>query len=313
MKVHRYPLKQGIKKTPKFAEKKLADFAINIGVKCGHDCAYCSTGCMMRMHPSFKALGLNPLGRGFAVIDPNMPEKVAADAKRIRHRGTVQICTTVDAWAPEAQELRLGRRCLEPVLAYSELIARILTKNAAVKNDFDLIQKYRDRVLVGISLTGPISKEDVISAVEPYASPLSERFAVLREAHRLGLRTYAMLCPLLPGISDQPEQIAELVEFAAEIDAEEIFVEAVNPRGRGLVLTAEALKQAGHLAEAAAVDAIRQQKHWSPYVANLVKNVQAAVRKQGMLNKLRYLLYPDRLTPADRVAIAKDDAGVIWL
>jgi DNA repair photolyase len=89
-------------------------------------------------------------------------------ARKISRRGLIQLCTTVDAWAPEAQELRLGRRCLEAILA------------------------------------------------EPYASPISERLTVLKKAHKLGLRTYGMLCPLLPGIADLPEQIDDLVRFVKD-------------------------------------------------------------------------------------------------
>jgi len=45
-----------------------------------------------------------------------MPEKFSADAKRMRKRGMAQLCTTVDAWVPEAREFALGRRCLEALL-----------------------------------------------------------------------------------------------------------------------------------------------------------------------------------------------------
>ena len=88
---------------------------------------------------------------------------------------------------------------------------RILTKNAAVVEDFDLIKKHRDRVLVGLSLTATPDRESVISVVEPHASPISERMKALKKAAKLGLRTYGMLCPLLPGIADAPDQIDELV------------------------------------------------------------------------------------------------------
>ena len=46
-----------------------------------------------------------------------------------------------------------------------------------------------------------------------------------------------MLCPLLPGIADAPEQIDELVRFVADCGAEEVFSEAVNARGNSLTLT----------------------------------------------------------------------------
>ena len=120
------------------------------------------------------------------------------------------MCTITDAWAPEAQALNLGRRCLEAILAEPGWTVRILTKNAAVANDYDLIEKHRDRVSVGLSITGLPDQEKVLSAIEPYASPIGDRIAALREAHARGLRTYGMLCPILPGIADNPEQIDEL-------------------------------------------------------------------------------------------------------
>jgi hypothetical protein len=45
----------------------------------------------------------------------------------------------------------------------------------------------------------------------------------------------------------------------------------------------------------------------------LVANVQGAVRRQGMSDKLRFLLYSSSLSPEDEAEIRKDDAGVIWL
>lgn len=78
---------------------------MNVGTKCGHDGTYCSTGTMLRMHPSFKVAGEKPFDLGYAIVDPSMPDRVARDAEVIKpaNRGLVQLCTTMDAWAPEAQ------------------------------------------------------------------------------------------------------------------------------------------------------------------------------------------------------------------
>ena len=313
MRIHEYHLKTGITRTPEFEKKKLASFAVNSGTKCGHGCTYCSTGSLLRMHPCFKALGVSPFENGYAIVDPTMPERVARDAQRIEKRGMIQLSTTVDAWAPEAQKHDLGRRCLEAILAEPDWTVRILTKNAAVTRDFDLIEKHRDRVLFGLSITAPPDKEDVISIIEPNASAISERMAVMREAHRRGLRTYAMLCPLLPRIADAPEQIGEMVRFAVQCGCEEIFTEPVNARGNSLRLTQEALAGHGQDREAAAIANIRSQVQWSAYVVRTIQNIQRAVCQYCDISKLRILLYPSRLLPSDVEAIRSNDASVIWL
>jgi DNA repair photolyase len=247
-------MRSGIRRTRKFEEKGLAQFAVNVGIKRGHGCSYCSTGAMLRRHPSFRAAGENPFAHGYAIVDPDIHERDTRDAASLRNRGLV--CTSVDAWSPEAQQLGLGRRCLSAILAEPGWTIRILTKNAAVANDFGLIKKHRDRVLVGLSLTATSAKSQTMAVVEPYASPISEGMSALRDAHRRGLRTYGMLCPLPPGISDSSDQIDELVQFVLGCGVEEVFVEPVNARGLGLSLTEQVLRAAGYRAEADEVGAI---------------------------------------------------------
>ena len=313
MKTYEWELKSGISRTKEFEKKGLAQFAVNCGLKCNHGCTYCSTGAMLRVHPAFKQIGVSPFENGYAIVDPNTPQRVALDAKNKKQRGLVQLSTTVDAWAPEAQEHNLGRKCLDAILSQPDWTVRILTKNAAVINDFDIIEKHRDRVIVGLSITATPAKSDVVKIIEPNASPIEERFKVFRQAHNRGLHTYGMLCPLLPGIADSPEQIDELVRFMADCGVEEIFAEAVNPRGRGLILTQQALEEAGFPSEAAAIKNIRKRDNWSDYVIHLIRNVQQSVRKYYDINKLRFLQYPSGLKATDIAEIKKDDAGVVWL
>lgn len=313
MRIYETRLTGGITRTKEFERKKLAAFAVNVGTKCGHGCHYCSSGALLRMHRSFADVSESPFDGGYAIVDPDTPERLARDAKRIRNRGMVQLCTTVDAWSPEAQQHDLDRRCLEAILAEPGWTVRILTKNAAVAKDFDLVHKHKDRVLVSMSITATADNADVISVVEPHASPIAERMAVMQQAHDLGLRTYAMYCPLMARISNLPPQIDELVRFAQQHDAEEIFVEPVNPRGPGLRLTQEVLVAAGYGAEAKAVEAIRTRKVWSLYVRKLVANVQRSMRLYSHIERLRFLLYPGGLAASDTEQIRHDDAGVVWL
>ena len=53
---------------------------------------------------------------------------------------------------------------------------------------------------------------------------------------------------------------------------------------------------------------IRKRLEWSAYVAELLRNLQSSLKRHGLLEKLRYLLYPSRLLPADERAIRRDDA-----
>ena len=313
MKIYTFKLKSGISKTLEFEKKGLAQYAVNIGTRCGHDCTYCSSPALLRMHPSFKEHGLSPFERGYAIVDPTTPERVKRDAVRIKNRGLIQLCTTVDAWSPEAQEYDLGRKCLEAILSEPGWTVRILTKNAGVLKDFDIIEKYKDRIQLGLSITAIPEKEDVIKSIERNASPITERIAVMKEAANRGIRTYGMFCPLLPGICTKPEEIGQLIQLAESWNAEEIFIEAVNARANGLILTQESLEKAGFQGEAAEVQKIRNRKDWNNYVVELIKKVQNSTRKFSDIAKLRILQYSKSLAQTSISKINTDNAGIIWL
>jgi DNA repair photolyase len=313
MKVHHTTLKTGIARTKEFEKKGLAAFSVNVGTKCGHGCINCSTGSMLRMHPSFRDAGENPFGTGFAILDPSTPERVAADAKKIKVRGVIQLCTTVDAWAPEAQVDAIGRRCLEAILSEPGWTVPIRTKNAAVLRDFDLIERHRDRVLVGISMTATESKANLVSVIEPNASTIPERMHALREAHRRGLRVYGMLCPLIPGVACDRTDLEELIDFSLECGAEEIFAEPINGRGPGLKRTAEQLAAAGFSAAAGEVNRVRSQEEWSRYMVRLLRDIRQVLAARRATDKLRFLLYPARLVLADREWVQNNMLGVKWL
>jgi DNA repair photolyase len=292
-------------------EKLLCQFAGNTGFLCGHFCTYCSTPTILRIQ--IKKLGFDPYEKNLCIVDPTTPERLAHDARHKQKRGLIELCPLVDAWAPEALKYDLGRRSMEAILCQPGWTVRILTKNAAIRKDFDFIEKHKDRVLFGLSITGTPDKSDIMSVIEPHASSNSERIAVMQEAHTRGLRTYGMLCPLLPGIANSPEQIEQLIKLAVEYGAEEIFVEPVNARGRGLKLTQKTLESNGYTYEAACIQSIRHKENWSWYVSQLVKNTQKSVRHLYDLRKLRFLLYPSKLEAQDLDRIKQDGAGVIWL
>ena len=85
LRVHQYPLRDGIRPTSEFAKKKLAQFSVNIEVKCGHGWTYCSSDCSMwgarRAHYASMASGgvLRHCGIGYDFLyfestDPSYKE-----------------------------------------------------------------------------------------------------------------------------------------------------------------------------------------------------------------------------------------------
>ena len=70
--------------------------------------------------------------------------------------------------------------------------------------------------------------------IEPNASLMSERIDTMKKAHSLGIKTFGMICPVLPGIGNDPESYEQMLSSVLECDPEAIWTEPLNPRGPGI-------------------------------------------------------------------------------
>lgn len=148
MKIEEFKRKISITRSKLFEKRRLATHALNVGLLCGHGCLYCSTPAMMRTQQFFKQINVTSFQAfqaGIAVVDRDTPVRTAESARRLGPDNTVLFCTCTDGWSPEAQKFQLGRRCLEALLENSRCKVRILTKNAAVREDFDLLKRQQSR------------------------------------------------------------------------------------------------------------------------------------------------------------------------
>jgi len=313
LNVYEQSKKGGISKTTEFEKKKLCNYAVNVGLICGHQCTYCSSGVTLRTQPVFTDIQQTSFRKGFAIVDPHTLARISLNPPALTKEDIVQLCTLDDAWSPEAQKHGLGRKCLQFLLEETPAQVRILTKNAAVTEDFDILKKHRKRVIVGLSTEIPASREDAAEVVEPNASPIRDRLAALEKANKMGLRTYGMLCPCLPSIADGREAVEEMFNAVLECNVEDIWLEPVNPRGSGLKLTGAALRDAGLEADAEAIDTIRKKVNWSVYTTTLLKTAIGVAKRRGVLDKLHILLYPDDLSAEDRAELKRYKHGIVWL
>ena len=305
-------LKTGVARSPEFEKKQLATHGVNVGLLCGHQCTYCSTPSLHRTHRSFGEHDTTAFEDGLVVVDPNSVERIKKDLHKLQVMDVVQLCTTTDAWSPECQELDLGRQCLEALLEGSRCQVRILTKNVAVANEFDLIVRHRDRVQLGLSITAAPAKSEIMQLVEPHASSNTERFECLLEADRRGIRTFGMVCPCLPGVLVDRSSLKEVAGFMRRCRAEEVFLEPVNARGSALPKTVETFAEAGLADHADAVNRIRNRVEWSRYTRKLIETAESVFSTWRRYNRLHVLLYPSGLQEEDQTAL-KSRKSVIWL
>jgi DNA repair photolyase len=119
----------------------------------------------------------------------------------------VLLGTTTDAYQPAEASYGLTRRLLEE-LAAADIAVSVLTKSDLVCRDLDVLQRSQ-RAEMGISLA--TLDDNVRRWLEPHASSVADRVAALKMAHDRGVRTFAFIGPIVPGIT----RIGETLEAVA--------------------------------------------------------------------------------------------------
>jgi DNA repair photolyase len=300
-------------RSPEFERKKLGTHTVEVGFKCDHACDYCSSNALYRTHQVFKRIGRTAFTPGFAVIDPRAADTLRKQVHMLKPGDEVILCSKTDGWSPLAQELKLGRQCLRILLENSPARVRIITKGAAVREDFDRIEQHRDRVTLGISITGLPGHDAMVHCFERNASPPSARIAAMQQAARRGLRTFAMLCPMLPGLFSTEQDVRRLLELGRDWNVEGIWTEILNPRGPGIKRCVANLQKAGFDRQALAIHALRNQEHRSQYGWWLTRTMQRLCREMGLIDRLHVLSYQSSFSQQVRGFMRHDPEGVVWL
>lgn len=164
------------------------DYSLNPYTGCEHACAYCYA-------PSTLRYAGNELWGSFVTAKTNIPVILEKEARKSKP-GIVGISTVTDPYQPLENRLKLTRSCLE-VLRAKNFSVCVQTKSALVRRDIDILTEFRDSE-VGFTITG--YDDSISSILEPGASPISERLRAMKELSDAGIRTWAFIGPVLPGL-----------------------------------------------------------------------------------------------------------------
>jgi DNA repair photolyase len=121
-----------------------------------------------------------------------------------------------DCYQPVERKLKLTRSCLEVFAEFRNPVG-IVTKNALVTRDLDLLTELarHNAVVVFISVT--TLDPDLRKIMEPRTSPPAARLATIRKLSEAGVPVGVMVAPVVPGLTDH--EIPNIVAAAAEAGA----------------------------------------------------------------------------------------------
>ena len=131
---------------------------------------------------------------------------------------SVAIGAATDPYQPAEGRYRLTRGCLE-ALAEARNPFGLITRGPLIVRDLDVLTEAARRAEVSVTFSVPTLDEEVWRRTEPGTAPPRQRLRALKRLVDAGVKVGVGMAPILPGISDRPEQLAEVVRAAREAGA----------------------------------------------------------------------------------------------
>ena len=194
-------------------------WSLNPYMGCAHRCTFCYVR-------AFELRADRPsddrYGRSIRV-KVNVAELLRKELGRPSWAGeVVAIGAATDPYQPAERRYRLTRGCLE-VLRDAANPFSLITRSPMIVRDLDVLVEAAARAEVGVVFSVPTLDEEVWRRTEPGTPPPRRRLEAVSRLVEAGVKAGVGMAPILPGISDSPAQLEEVVRAAREAGATSIW------------------------------------------------------------------------------------------
>ncbi|OLC30216.1 MAG: hypothetical protein AUH81_20630 [Candidatus Rokubacteria bacterium 13_1_40CM_4_69_5] len=194
-------------------------WSLNPYMGCEHQCTFCYVR-------AFERRADRPWGERYGQsirVKVNVAEVLRRELGRPSwKRELVAIGAATDPYQPAEGRYRLTRQCLE-VLAAARNPFSLITRGPMIVRDIDVLQQAARRAEVNVTFSIPTLDVEVWRKTEIGTAPPRQRLRAVRMLVDAGIKAGIGLAPILPGISDRPEQLAEVVRAARDAGATTVW------------------------------------------------------------------------------------------
>ncbi|KIC94697.1 PA0069 family radical SAM protein [Flavihumibacter solisilvae] len=128
----------------------------------------------------------------------------------------ISVSGNTDCYQPAEQRFRITRRLLEVCNEFNQPIG-IITKNAAVLRDNDLLAQMGKKKLASVIVSVTSLEEPLRRVMEPRTTTAQQRLRIIKELSDAGVRAGIMLGPMIPGLNDH--ELPAILEAGAAAGA----------------------------------------------------------------------------------------------
>lgn len=140
----------------------------------------------------------------------------------------ISLSGNTDCYQPIERKMRITRKLLEICLEYRNPVG-VLTKNALVLRDLDVLQELNKLNLVSVFSSITSLDEDLRKVMEPRTASYKSRLKVVETLSKVGIPTGIMNAPLIPGLNDT--HMHDVLKAASEAGAKRAGYTVVRLNG----------------------------------------------------------------------------------
>jgi DNA repair photolyase len=201
-------------------------WSLNPYMGCVHRCTFCYVRAFEQRadRPSDHRYGRS------IRVKTNVAEVLRRElAKASWAHETVAIGAATDPYQPAEGRYRLTRSCLE-ALGEAHTPFSIITRGPLIVRDVDVLTDAARRADVSVTFSVPTLDDTVWKRTEPSTAHPRQRLRALKTLVDAGIRASVGMAPILPGLSDRPELLEQVVREAREAGACGVWANLLNLR-----------------------------------------------------------------------------------
>jgi DNA repair photolyase len=185
-------------------------WSLNPYMGCVHRCTFCYVR-------AFELRADRPADDRYGTsirVKTNIAEVLRTELARPSwQREPIALGAATDPYQPAEGRYKLSRACIE-VVGESGSPLRIITRGPMIVRDLDVLVEASQRADISITFSIPTLDVDIWRKTEPGTAPPHQRLRALKELVDAGVHVGVGMAPILPGLSDKPELMEEVVRAA---------------------------------------------------------------------------------------------------
>ena len=201
------------------------NWSINPYQGCEHGCSYCYA------RPTHEYWGYNASldFERIVLVKRNAPELLE---QKLRSKNwkpdQIVLSGMTDPYQPIERKERITRKLLEVMVRFRHPVG-LITKNALVTRDIDLLQDLASENLVHVAISITTLNEDLRRLMEPRTSTGENRLRTVEGLSKAGIPVFVMVAPIIPSINDM--EVPAILRSVADAGARGASFTVVRTNG----------------------------------------------------------------------------------